>query len=87
MGRVQSLASYLVSIGFIETRSGTSLFIYRHDDDTVYLLYIDDIVLTTSSVALLQRTITALQREFAMDLGPIHHFPGPFPSPVPVHSR
>jgi hypothetical protein len=37
------------------------MFIYRHDDDTVYiLLYVDDIVLTTSTVDLLQRTIDTL---------------------------
>jgi hypothetical protein len=39
-----------------------SLFIYRHSDDVVYLLlYIDNIVLTASTVDLLQRTIGALQ--------------------------
>jgi hypothetical protein len=71
-------ASYLASIGFIEAKSDTSLFIYRRGDDTVYLLlYVDDIVLTTSTADLLQRTIVALQREFAMkDLGPLHHFLG-----------
>jgi hypothetical protein len=71
-------ASYLASIGFVEAKSGTSLFIYRRGDDTVYLLlYIDDIVLTSSTADLLQRTIGALQREFAMkDLGPLHHFLG-----------
>jgi hypothetical protein len=32
-------------------------------------------VLTASNADLLQRTIIALQREFAMkDLGPVHHF-------------
>jgi len=37
------------------------------------LLYVDDIVLTASSSALLQQTISALQREFAMkDLGQLH---------------
>jgi hypothetical protein len=69
-------ASYLASIGFVEAKSDTPLFIYRHGDDTVFLLlYVDDIVLTASTVDLLQRTIVALQREFAMkDLGPLHHF-------------
>ena len=34
-------------------------------------------MLTASTAGLLQRTITALQREFAMkDLGPLHHFLG-----------
>jgi hypothetical protein len=53
-----------------------SMFIHRHGDDIVYLLlYGDDIVLTASSGALLQRTMVALQREFAMkNLGPLHHF-------------
>jgi len=41
------------------------------------LLYVDDIVLTASSSALLQQTISALQQEFAMkDLGQLHHFLG-----------
>jgi hypothetical protein len=71
-------ASYLASIDFVEAKSDMSLFIYRCDDDTVYLLlYVDDIVLTTSTVDLLQRTIVALQREFTMkDLGPLHYFLG-----------
>jgi hypothetical protein len=41
------------------------------------LLYVDDIILTTSSVALLQQIISTLKREFTMkDLGPLHHFMG-----------
>jgi hypothetical protein len=65
-------------LGFVEAKSDTSLFIYRHGGETAYLLlYVDDIVLTTSSTALLQHTISALQREFAMkDLGTLHHFLG-----------
>jgi hypothetical protein len=40
----------LASIGFVEAKSNTSLFIYRRDDDTVYiLLYVDDIVLIAST--------------------------------------
>jgi hypothetical protein len=71
-------ASYLASIGFIEAKSDTSLFIYRRGKDIVYLLlYVNDIVLTASTADLLQRTIAALQLEFAMkDLGPLHHFLG-----------
>jgi hypothetical protein len=41
------------------------------------LLYVDDIVLTASSAALLRRTISALQQEFSLkDLGRLHHFLG-----------
>jgi hypothetical protein len=65
-------------LGFIEAKSNTSLFVFWHGTDMVYLLlYVDDIVLTVSSIALLQRTISALKREFVMkDLGPFHHFMG-----------
>jgi hypothetical protein len=71
-------ATYLATLGFIEAKSDTSLFIFRRVSYTIYLLlYIDDIILTASSTALLRRTIFALQREFAMkDLGPLHHFLG-----------
>jgi hypothetical protein len=71
-------ASYLASIGFVEAKSDTSLFIYRRGYDTVFLLlYVDDIVLTASTADLLQHTIVALQWEFVMkDLGPLHHFLG-----------
>jgi hypothetical protein len=71
-------ATYLASIGFIEAKSDLSLFIYRRGDDIIYLLlYVDDIVFTTSTTYLLQCTIIALHREFTMkDLGPLHHFLG-----------
>ena len=47
-------AAYLLSLGFVEAKSDTSLFVYRRGTDTIYLLlYVDDIVLTASSSALL----------------------------------
>jgi hypothetical protein len=66
----------LFSLGFVEAKSNTSLFILLRDDNIVYLLlYIDDIVLMASSVILPLRTITSLQREFMMkDLSPLNHF-------------
>jgi hypothetical protein len=68
--------TYLTSLGFIEAKSDTSLFILCRGPDMIYLLiYVDDIILTVSSSELLRRTIAALQREFVMkDLGPLHHF-------------
>ena len=54
-------ATYLLSLGFIEAKSDTLLFVYHRGPDTIYLLlYVDDIVLTASSPALFQRTIQAL---------------------------
>jgi len=71
-------ATHLVSLGFVEAKSDTSLFIYRRGTDMAYLLlYVDDIVLTASSAQLLRQVISALQQEFAMkDLGELHHFLG-----------
>jgi hypothetical protein len=71
-------AAYLLSLGFVEAKSDTSLFVFRCGSDMIYLLlYVDDIVLTASSAGLLQRTIAALRSEFAMkDLGELHHFLG-----------
>jgi hypothetical protein len=69
-------ATYLLTLGFVEAKSDTSLFVFCRGTDMVYLLlYVDDIVLAASSTALLQHTIPALKREFAMkDLDPLHHF-------------
>ncbi|GJV01203.1 ribonuclease H-like domain-containing protein [Tanacetum coccineum] len=49
-----------------------------HRVDTAYLLlYVDDIMLTTSSLALLQQIITSLQQEFSMTyLGSFNYFLG-----------
>jgi hypothetical protein len=47
-------ASYITSLGFIEVKSDTSLFVFWHGTDTLYLLlYADNIIHTASSVALL----------------------------------
>ena len=43
-------STFLLTLGFTEAKSDTSLFIYRRGDETAYLmLYVDDIVLTASS--------------------------------------
>ncbi|GKB05903.1 ribonuclease H-like domain-containing protein [Tanacetum coccineum] len=51
---------------------------YVNGMDTAYLLlYVDDIVLTTSSQALLQQIVTSLHKEFAMTgLGSLNYFLG-----------
>jgi hypothetical protein len=67
-------ATFLTTLWFLEAKSDTLLFIFRRGSDTVYLLlYVDDIILITSSTELLRRTISALQQEFVMkDLGLLH---------------
>jgi hypothetical protein len=70
--------TFLLTLGFVESKADTSLFVLCRGSATAYLLlYVDDIILTTSSVQLRQRIILALQREFSMkDLGQLHHFLG-----------
>jgi hypothetical protein len=70
--------AYLRTLGFVASRSDTSLFILRRGDHLAYLLlYVDDIILTASSAAVLDFVIQSLNREFAMtDLDALHHFLG-----------
>jgi hypothetical protein len=69
----QQFATFLASVGFIGSKSDTSLFIYRRDSDMAYLvLYVDDIVLTASSTTLLHSLIAALWT----DMGDLHYFLG-----------
>jgi hypothetical protein len=57
-------ATYITSLGFVEIKSDTSLFVIRCGSDTIYLLLCgDDIVLTASSATLLQQTISALKQD------------------------
>jgi hypothetical protein len=74
----QTFAGTLHTLGFLATGSDSSLFVYKHGNNIAYLLlYVDDIVPTTSSTALLKWIISHLSSTFAMkDLGPIHFFLG-----------
>lgn len=55
---------YITTIGFLRSTSDHSLFIYRQGTFTAYmLLYVDDIILTTSSDALRMSIISLLSAE------------------------
>ncbi|XP_062182142.1 uncharacterized mitochondrial protein AtMg00810-like [Phragmites australis] len=74
----QRLGAHLHSIGFATASSDSSLFIFQRGSDVAYILvYVDDIILTTSSSALLQHIVEQLRREFAIkDLGTLRFFLG-----------
>ncbi|XP_021750668.1 uncharacterized protein LOC110716357 [Chenopodium quinoa] len=74
----QRFTDFVASIGFVHSKSDNSLFIYHHGNATTYiLLYVDDIVLTSSSESLRQQIISRLSSEFAMtDLGELSYFLG-----------
>jgi hypothetical protein len=72
----QRFASFIRQLGFTASTSDTSLFVYKEGAGIAYLLlYVDDIILTASSLTLLQSIMARLASEFAMtDLGDLHHF-------------
>ena len=47
----------LLAYGFVDAKADTSLFVLCRGLDTTYLLYVDDIIFTTSSPGLLRRII------------------------------
>ncbi|KAL8116424.1 hypothetical protein AgCh_022791 [Apium graveolens] len=71
-------ADYVLSLGFTNSRCDTSLFIYKQGSDMAYILvYVDDIILTTSSHAFRRSIMASLISEFVMkDLGPLNYFLG-----------
>ncbi|GJV19070.1 ribonuclease H-like domain-containing protein [Tanacetum coccineum] len=72
----QRFAGYATRIGFYHNCCDPSLFIYRQCSQVAYLLiYVDDIILTSSSPALLQQIIDSLHSEFDMtNLGALNYF-------------
>jgi hypothetical protein len=74
----QWFSSFVQRCGFTVLTSDPSLFIYKEGTDIAYLLlYVDDIIPTASSTALLRRLTQLLHSEFAMtDLGDLYHFLG-----------
>ncbi|KAJ9547665.1 hypothetical protein OSB04_020208 [Centaurea solstitialis] len=71
-------AVYLSTLGFLSSKTDTSLFTYHRGSDTIYLLlYVDDIILTASSPTLISMVISKLSSKFPMsDLGPLSFFLG-----------
>jgi hypothetical protein len=58
-------ASHIISLGFMEAKSDTSLLIYRHGADMAFiLLYVDNIVLTALSQNPLQQILQLSRGNF-----------------------
>lgn len=69
-------SKYLISYGFTQCHADTSLFVdHTTRSFTVFLLHVDDIILTDSSSDFFQTFTTGFHSQFVMkDLGPIHYF-------------
>ncbi|KAK1610470.1 hypothetical protein QYE76_034143 [Lolium multiflorum] len=72
------LGSVLRAHGFVASTTDTSLFLLRRPEVTMYLLvYVDDIILISSSDAAADRLASNLSGDFAVkDLGALHYFLG-----------
>ncbi|KAK1680235.1 hypothetical protein QYE76_041083 [Lolium multiflorum] len=72
------LGAALRAHGFVPSTADTSLFLLQRPEVTMYLLvYVDDIILVSSSVTTTDRLISSLGSTFAVkDLGRLHFFLG-----------
>lgn len=74
----QKLASSLADLSFVASQSDPSLFICHNSTYlTLVLVYIDDIIVTSSNKALVDTLISSLATRFPLkDLGSLHYFLG-----------
>jgi histone deacetylase 1/2 len=72
------LCKRLQSLGFVPSRADTSLFYYNNGKHTLFVLvYVDDIIVASSSQDATVALLKDLQEDFALkDLGDLHYFLG-----------
>lgn len=72
------LCGKLQSLGFIPSKADTSLFFYQRGKHTLFVLvYVDDIIVASTSQEATNALLSDLQKEFALkDLGDLHYFLG-----------
>jgi histone deacetylase 1/2 len=72
------LSSKLQSLGFQPSKADVSLFVYNKGGVMIFLLiYVDDIIVASSSTAATEALLKDLRAEFALkDLGDLHYFLG-----------
>jgi histone deacetylase 1/2 len=72
------LCGKLQALGFTPSKADTSLFYYNKGKHTIFVLvYVDDIIVASSSQEAVNALLADLQQEFALkDLGNLHYFLG-----------
>lgn len=72
------LYSKLPSLGFRASKSDTSLFFYNKRNQSIFVLvYVDDIIVASSSLEGTKTLLADLEKDFALkDLGDLHYFLG-----------
>jgi hypothetical protein len=70
------LSSKLQELDFSPSKADTSLFIYNKSGITIFVLvYVDDIIVTSSSTRAISALLQDLRKAFALkDLGDLHYF-------------
>ena len=73
-----ALMGYLLSIGFVKTKSDASLLVRHGAGDALFvLIYVDDIIITGSNTLSVNQVFTSLASKFSIkDLGNLHYFLG-----------
>jgi histone deacetylase 1/2 len=72
------LCQKLQSVGFVPSKSDTSLFFYCKGGHIIFMLvYVDDIIVASTSQAVVDALLRDLHTEFAIkDIGELHYFLG-----------
>jgi histone deacetylase 1/2 len=72
------LCGKFVALGFIPSKADTSLFYYNRGGHSIFVLvYVDDIIVASSSSEAVRALLADLKEEFALkDLGDLHYFLG-----------
>uniref|UniRef100_A0A8R7R9K4 Reverse transcriptase Ty1/copia-type domain-containing protein n=1 Tax=Triticum urartu TaxID=4572 RepID=A0A8R7R9K4_TRIUA len=72
------LSAKLQQLGFTPSKSDKSLFIYNKSNTSIFVpIYVDDIIVTSSSNEAVKALLSDLNSEFALkDLGDLHFFLG-----------
>ena len=72
------LSHRLQDLGFFPSKADTSLFIFQQSGMSIFMLiYIDDIIVVSSSPKAIDRLLNQLRQDFAIkDLGELHYFLG-----------
>jgi hypothetical protein len=72
------LSGKLLTLGFKASQSDTSLFLYKSATCTILvLIYVDDILITSSSSSAVRDLLSTLKQEFSVkDLGLLNYFLG-----------
>ena len=74
----KALHTFLLGLGFFKSRADSSLFVYSRNNALIYfLVYVDDLIITSSDPSLVDNIIRQLDSKFSTkDIGVLSFFCG-----------